>query len=232
MENDTSVIIVSAGKSSRMDGINKQFLQLGNMPVIGMSMKAFQECKSVKEIVVVTKSEDIEKVESISTSLNITKLKSITIGGNTRQESVINGCKKVSEGTTLISIHDGARPLVLPKDIEQCISNARVYGSATLGVPVKDTIKVVDDHLIVDTPYRPSLYVTQTPQTFKKSIYFRGIEFAERNHLDFTDDCQLAEAMGYKVYMTVGNYSNIKITTPEDVPIAEILLQKLVNVDV
>ena len=229
MKNDTSAIIVSAGNSSRMKGINKQFLKLGDTTVIGMSMKAFQECESIKEIVVVTKIDDVEKVKKVAKDLNVTKLKSVTIGGSTRQESVINGCRKVSEDTSLITIHDGARPLILSQDIEKCISNARVYGGATLGVPVKDTIKVVNDNLIVDTPYRPSLYITQTPQTFKKSIYFRGVEFAERNHLDFTDDCQLAEAMGYKVYMTTGHYSNIKITTPEDISIAEILLKRLVD---
>lgn len=229
MKNDTSAIIVSAGNSSRMRGINKQFLKLGDTTVIGMSMKAFQECESIKEIVVVTKIDDVEKVKKVAKDLNVTKLKSVTIGGSTRQESVINGCRKVSEDTSLITIHDGARPLILSQDIEKCISNARVYGGATLGVPVKDTIKVVNDNLIVDTPYRPSLYITQTPQTFKKSIYFRGVEFAERNHLDFTDDCQLAEAMGYKVYMTTGHYSNIKITTPEDISIAEILLKRLVD---
>lgn len=225
MKNDTSAIIVSAGNSTRMGGVNKQFLKLGNSTVIGMSLKAFQDCESVSEIIVVTKLDDISKVESIAKDLNITKLKSVTVGGNTRQESVLNGCKKVSQDTSLITIHDGARPLVLVKDIEKCIANARVYGGSTLGVPVKDTIKVVNDNLITDTPYRPSLYITQTPQTFKKSIYFRGVEFAERNNLDFTDDCQLVEAMGYKIYMTTGNYSNIKITTPEDIHIAEILLE-------
>lgn len=225
MKNDTSAIIVSAGNSTRMGGVNKQFLKLGNSTVIGMSLKAFQDCESVSEIIVVTKLDDISKVETIAKDLNITKLKSVTVGGNTRQESVLNGCKKVSQDTSLITIHDGARPLVLVEDIEKCIANARVYGGATLGVPVKDTIKVVNDNLITDTPYRPSLYITQTPQTFKKSIYFRGVEFAERNNLDFTDDCQLVEAMGYKIYMTTGNYSNIKITTPEDIHIAEILLK-------
>jgi 2-C-methyl-D-erythritol 4-phosphate cytidylyltransferase len=232
MKDDTSAIIVSAGNSTRMGGVNKQFLKLGNSTVIGMSMEALQQCESVKEIVVVTKEEDIPKVESIAKELGIDKLKKVVVGGGTRQESVANGCKAISEDTKMVTIHDGARPLVIPEDVEKCIANARVYGGATLGVPVKDTIKVVDDNLIVDTPYRPSLYITQTPQTFKKSVYFRGLEFAERNHLDFTDDCQLAEAMGYKVYMTTGHYSNIKITTPEDIYIAEILLKGLVDTNV
>ncbi|MGN1411144.1 MAG: 2-C-methyl-D-erythritol 4-phosphate cytidylyltransferase [Oscillospiraceae bacterium] len=229
MKNDTSAIIVSAGNSSRMGGINKQFLKLGNSTVIGMSMKALQNCESIKEIIVVTKIDDVSKIETIAKDLNITKLKCVTIGGSTRQESVLNGSKVISKDTELITIHDGARPLVSPQDIEKCINNARIYGGSTLGVPVKDTIKIVKDQIITDTPYRPNLFITQTPQTFKKSIYFRGVEFAEKNHLDFTDDCQIVEAIGYKVYMTIGHYSNIKITTPEDVSIAEILLKGMLE---
>ena len=101
-----------------------------------------------------------------------------------------------------------------------------MFGGATLGVPVKDTIKVVNDGLIVDTPYRPHLYSTQTPQVFQKRIYFEAVDFALEHHLDFTDDCQLAEAINCKVYMTVGDYTNLKITTPEDIFIARMLLEK------
>lgn len=229
MKNDTSAIIVSAGNSSRMGGINKQFLKLGDSTVIGMSMKALQECESVKEIVVVTKLDDISKIENIAKSSNITKLKCIVVGGQSRQESVLNGYKAISQDTELITIHDGARPLVLPQDIEKCINNARIYGGSTLGVPVKDTIKVVKENIITDTPHRPNLFITQTPQTFKKDIYSSGIKFAKDNHLDFTDDCQIVEAIGHKVYMTIGHYSNIKITTPEDVSIAEILLKGMLK---
>lgn len=229
MDFDTSAIVVSAGNSTRMSGVNKQFLPLGNSTVIGMSLTALQNCPSIKEIVVVTKLEDISKVKNIADSLNIFKLKSIVIGGNTRQESVLNGLKEISSDTTLISIHDGARPLVTPTDIESCIGNARIYGGATLGVPVKDTIKVVENGLITDTPNRSMLYITQTPQTFKKDIYFKGVEYANKKHLNFTDDCQLVESIGVKVFMTIGHYSNIKITTPEDIQLAETLLKGLIE---
>jgi 2-C-methyl-D-erythritol 4-phosphate cytidylyltransferase len=124
----------------------------------------------------------------------------------------------------MVAIHDGARPLVKPEHIESVIKDAGVFGGATLGVPVKDTIKVVDDGLITDTPHRASLYITQTPQVFKRRLYFEGIDFALEHELDFTDDCQLVEAIGGKVYMTIGDYTNIKITTPEDIRIAETLL--------
>jgi 2-C-methyl-D-erythritol 4-phosphate cytidylyltransferase len=96
-------------------------------------------------------------------------------------------------------------------------------------VPVKDTIKVVQNGMIVDTPNRSSLFITQTPQTFKKDIYFNGVEHAKSNNLNFTDDCQLVENIGINVFMTVGHYSNIKITTPEDIPFAETLLKGLID---
>ena len=126
----------------------------------------------------------------------------------------------------MISVHDGARPLVKTEQIAQVIQDASVFGGATLGVPVKDTIKVVNDRLIVDTPYRPHLYITQTPQVFKRQLYFEAVTFAEEHALDFTDDCQLIEAINCKVYMTEGDYAYISISTPEDIAIAEILLAR------
>ena len=168
--------------------------------------------------------ESIEKIKEYALEYGITKLSKVVSGGKTRQESVTNGVRVISDEAKFIAVHDGARPLVDPSDIERTIADARVFGGATLGVPVKDTIKIVSDGLITDTPPRSSLYITQTPQVFKRSVYMRGIEFASRNYLDFTDDCQLAEAIGVKVCMTTGNYKNIKITTPEDASVAEALL--------
>jgi 2-C-methyl-D-erythritol 4-phosphate cytidylyltransferase len=126
----------------------------------------------------------------------------------------------------MLAIHDGARPLVQTKYIDKTIQDASVFGGATLGAPVKDTIKVVNDNLIVDTPYRPHLYLTQTPQVFRRALYFEAVTFAREHNLDFTDDCQLVEALGSKVYMTEGEYTNIKITTPEDIAIAQLLLRR------
>ncbi|MGN0582128.1 MAG: 2-C-methyl-D-erythritol 4-phosphate cytidylyltransferase [Oscillospiraceae bacterium] len=221
---DTSVIIVSAGSSTRMQGQNKQLALVGGIPVAARSMMAFEKCESVAEIIVVTRTEDIETMKQLAEQYNITKLSCIVPGGNTRQESVLNGVRKISDGTKMIAVHDGARPLVTPENIERTIADARVFSGAVLGVPVKDTIKTVSDGLITDTPPRSSLYITQTPQVFKRSVYLRAVEFASRNYLDFTDDCQLAEAIGVKVCMTTGDYKNIKITTPEDIAIAEAIL--------
>lgn len=220
----TSALIVCAGKSERMKGVNKILLPLGNSTVIGNTMLAFEKTESITEIIIVARNQDFDAIKSEVEKLNISKFKTCTEGSATRQQSVINGLKCISKETEMISIHDGARPLVKPEYIEKVIKDASVFGGATLGVPVKDTIKVVSDNLITDTPYRPSLYITQTPQVFKKKIYFEGVDFSIEHNLDFTDDCQLVEAIGYKVYMTESDYTNIKITTPEDIKIAEVLL--------
>lgn len=219
-----SAVIVCAGNSSRMGGVNKILLPLGNSTVIGNTMLSFQNTESVSEIIIVSRSQDFDAIKSEAEKLGISKFKTCVEGGETRQKSVINGVRQVSADTDMIAIHDGARPLVRPEQIERVIKDASVFGGATLGVPVKDTIKVVEDGLIVDTPPRSTLHITQTPQIFKKKIYFEAIDFALEHNLDFTDDCQMAEAIGCKVYMTIGDYKNIKITTPEDIKIAEVLL--------
>ena len=221
---NTSVIIFCAGNSTRMGGVNKILMPLGDRLVIGVTMQAFQACGSVSEIVIVAREADIPAIKAEAEAAGITKLTACTVGGATRQESVINGVKQISKEAQLVAVHDGARPLVKPEHIEKVIKDASVFGGATLGVPVKDTIKTVNDGLISDTPPRKFLYITQTPQIFKRQLYFEGIDFALEHGLDFTDDCQLVEAIGGKVAMTTGDYTNIKITTPEDIKLAEVLL--------
>lgn len=220
-----SAIIVCGGNSTRMGGVNKILLPLGSTNVAGTTMLAFEQCPEITDIVVVCRECDRQSLEDTARSLGITKLHAFAEAGKTRQESVFNGLKKISHDTELVAVHDGARPLVKPEHIAKTARDAAVFGGAVLGVPVKDTIKVVNDGLITDTPHRPSLYITQTPQIFKRRIYFEAVDFALEHGLDFTDDCQLAEAIGIKVCMTLGDYTNIKITTPEDIKIAELLLE-------
>ncbi|MDE5936828.1 MAG: 2-C-methyl-D-erythritol 4-phosphate cytidylyltransferase [Ruminococcus sp.] len=221
----TSAVIVCAGNSTRMGGVNKILLPLGDRLVIGITMLAFEKCESISEIIIVAKENDIPAIKSEAEKTGIAKLKTCITGGDTRQASVINGIRCISKDTEFIAVHDGARPLVRSEYIEKAVKDASVFGGATLGVPVKDTIKIVDSGLITDTPPRKSLYITQTPQVFRKKLYFEGIDFALEHNLDFTDDCQLVEAIGGKVYMTESDYTNIKITTPEDIRLAETLLE-------
>lgn len=220
-----SAIIACAGSFSRMNGVNKQLLELDGIPVAVRSMLAFEQIDEVTEIIVSVRECDIDEYIKLGEKYGVTKLKAVVKGGETRQQSIFNAYREVSKETRYVAVHDGARPLVSPENIKQCIKDASIFGGAVLGVPVKDTIKNVDGGLITDTPDRRKLYITQTPQIFRKDIYVKGINFANSHELDFTDDCQLAEAVGAKVAMTESSYRNIKITTPEDIAVAEILLK-------
>lgn len=222
-----SVIIAAAGNSSRMNGINKQFEELCGKPVLVHSMLVFEGIEETAEIIVSAKEEDHGRIEELAKEYGITKFAGCAPGGATRQASVINAVRMLRKGTTLIAVHDGARPLVKREYIKQCIRDAGIFGGAVLGVPVKDTIKEVDGGMVVDTPDRRRLYITQTPQIFNKARYIDGVNFALGHDLDFTDDCQLAEAVGVKVNMTKSDYFNIKITTPEDMLIARALIETL-----
>lgn len=219
-----SAIIACAGGFTRMDGVNKQLYPLCGIPVAIRSMLAFEQLEEVTEIIVSARECDVEEMRTLAEKHGISKLKAITIGGATRQESIFKAYAQISKETRYVAVHDGARPLVDPNNIRKCIKDASIFGGAVLGVPVKDTIKLVDDGLISDTPERKKLFITQTPQIFRKDVYVKGINFAMDHELDFTDDCQLAEAVGVKVCMTTSDYKNIKITTPEDIAIAEALL--------
>ena len=223
--NTVSVIIAAAGSAQRMNGINKQLKPLCDIPVIIRSMLAFENIDNVSEIIVSARECDADSIAYAAKEYNITKFKTVVIGGETRQQSIINALSEVTKETTMIAVHDGARPLVSPEHVKQCIKDASVFGASTLGVPVKDTLKVVDGGIIVDTPDRAKIYITQTPQVFRKKEYYAGVNFAKEHELDFTDDCQLVEAVGVKVNMTISDYRNIKLTTPEDFAVAEAILK-------
>lgn len=221
-----SAVIVSAGSSSRMGGINKQLLNICDMPVIAHSIKAFSECDLIDEIVVVTRKSDIIMINEVISEYDLKKVKSVIIGGETRQISVLNGVEETSENADFIAIHDGARPLVTEKVIIDTLTCAFDCGAATTGVKVIDTIKCVDnDERIISTPDRTALRAVQTPQIFDKKLYLNAVKNVA-NSKDFTDDCKLIEAYGKSVKIVDGDYENIKITTPNDIVVAEAYLLK------
>ncbi len=221
-----SAVIVSAGNSTRMGGINKQFLEIDGVPVIAHSISAFQKSEYVDEIVIVTRESDIEEIQNLVNKYNFTKVNAIVCGGETRQLSVYNGVIKTSDNSAIVAIHDGARPLVSDKVITETIKMASEYGAAATGVKVKDTVKVVDcNDNIIETPDRTYMRFIQTPQVFKKSLYLDAVKTVE-NSKNFTDDCKLLEAYGETVKFVDGDYENIKITTPEDVELAENYLKR------
>ena len=224
-----SAVIVSAGNSTRMGGVNKQFLEINDIPVIAHTLKAFDNLDVINEIVVVTRECDIADVKSLIEKYNFKKVSTVVPGGETRQLSVYNGVINTSDSSDYVAIHDGARPLVSDKVIVNTLNNAFEFDAAATGVKVKDTVKVVDDNdNIVDTPDRTYMRFIQTPQIFKKSLYIDAVNSVE-NSKNFTDDCMLIEAYGKKVKFVDGDYENIKITTPEDVELAENYIKRKGN---
>lgn len=226
-EKFVTAIVVAAGNSTRMGmKISKQFISIMDKTVIEHTLSAFESCKLINEVVVVSREQDIEKIKAIAVSDNFKKVKNVVAGGNTRGESVSNGINAAFVHTTHFAIHDGARPMILQQDIEKVVKTAFDVKSATLGILVKDTIKKVDENNnVVSTVDRGSLRSIQTPQVFEKNLYLSALKKAEEENKSFTDDCQLVENVGGKVEVVIGSESNIKITTPYDITIAKSILK-------
>ena len=215
-------IVLGAGSGSRMKiEKSKLLLEICGKTVIERSVNAFLDISDIDEVIVTVREQDVETFSEIIKDERV----SFVIGGATRQESVKNAVQTIDECDLLV-IHDGARPLIKAEDIEKTIREAREYGAAATGVKVKDTIKIIDkDGFVESTPDRSTLFSVQTPQIFNFFLYKQALEKAQKEGRDFTDDCQLLEFAGHKVKMVDGSYSNIKITTQEDIPLAESYLK-------
>lgn len=222
-----SAIIVAAGKSSRMLGIDKQLARLGEVPSVVHTLQAFEKCDLIYETILVCREENIPELNRIVKYYKIDKVRTIVSGGQTRQQSVFAGIKEVDSMTDYYCIHDGARPLVSQQIIKSAIEAAFIHKAAAAGVLVKDTIKVVENNTIISTPDREKLYAIQTPQVFESQLYNEAVKSAIEENKNYTDDCQLVEAIGKKVFVSQGAYYNIKLTTPDDMPVAEALLMNL-----
>lgn len=216
-----TAIILAAGASSRMKGTDKQLLSVGGVPVIVRSVLNFQNTPEVSEIIVAAKAELCQEIKELCESAGVTKLKVVCAGGETRGKSAQAAFYHAGE-TDVTLIHDGARPFAFAELISEVINSAYEYGGAIAAVPVTDTIKCVKDGLVESTPERSFLYGAQTPQGFRTELYRKMLSQGG----DFTDDSQLAEALGIKVKIVTGSYDNIKITTPEDIARAEIIAGK------
>lgn len=219
-------IIVAAGSSSRMGGErSKQFLPLLGKPAIAYTLASFEKAESISQVLVVARPEDFAELQQIIRENEFRKIKKLVPGGQSRQESVINGVEQL-EDAAYFAIHDGARPLILPEEIDRVVRDAQLFGASALAVPVKDTIKVVDkERMVISTPERASLWAVQTPQVFESNLYRRAVQLACEQGKDYTDDCQLIEAAGQAVHLCMGSYSNLKLTTREDLPAAEAALK-------
>lgn len=200
---------------------SKLLLKINGKTVLERSVNAFLNISDVDEVIVVAREKDIPAFSDILTDERV----SFVVGGDTRQQSVMNAVDVIDD-CELIIIHDGARPLIKSVDIENTIRAAKENKAAAVGVFVKDTVKVVDKNgFVVSTPDRSTLFAVQTPQIFDFELYKNAAQNAREKGFDFTDDCQLVESFNQKVKTIVGSYSNIKITTPDDIVLAENLLK-------
>jgi len=223
-----SAIIPSAGLGTRMGGIKKPFIFLGNKPILTWTLDVFQRCNSINSIIIVTaKGDESRCANEIIESFHLNKVHDVVAGGETRQESVFNALCKVRSDTDIVVIHDAVRPFLTEDMILKSIEQANQYGSAIIAVPVKDTIKESDDDgFVVKTLDRRRLWSIQTPQTFKYKLIMQAHLYAREKHIQATDDASLIEQIGsHKVKLIMGSYDNIKITTPDDIHIAEAILK-------
>lgn len=222
-----AAVIVAGGSGKRMGmKIKKQFIELEGKAILAHTIEAFNKCKVIDEIIVVVGKEDIAKVKTeIVSRYGYDKVIQIIEGGTERQESVYNGLMAVTKEVQYVMIHDGARPFISQEILEKALIMTKEKHATVVAVPVKDTIKVVNEALEVEaTPNRSTLWSVQTPQSFKKELLIKAYGYAKEKSLIVTDDSMLVEAYGKKVHVVEGDYNNIKITTSEDLVLGQAIL--------
>ena len=216
-------VIVAAGSASRMSGIDKVMAELMGEPMILRTVRTFQECDAISEIVVVTREDLIRPIFSLCKDMP--KVKAVVVGGKDRPESVWNGLNALSKNVKLAAIQDGSRPLITWQVIDRTVRAANTYGAAAPAIPVKDTIKVVEGRVVKSTPDRATLFAVQTPQVFDFDLLRGALKKAREDDAPITDDCSAVERMGVVVKIVEGDEENIKVTTPIDLKIAQMLLE-------
>ena len=217
-------VIVAAGTASRMGGIDKVMAPLGGEPMIRRTVRTFQQCDAIREIVIVTRPDLLGPIAELCREYD--KVRAVIEGGASRQESVKLGLSALSNQTKLVAVQDGARPLITDQVIDRTVRAAHAYGAAAPAIPVKDTIKTVQGGIVLNTPDRSMLQAVQTPQVFDLDLLKGALARAEKNGDQVTDDCSAVELMGMSVRIVEGDERNIKVTTPLDLKIAEILREE------
>ena len=216
-------VIVAAGTASRMGGIDKVMAELGGEPMILRTVRAFQECDPISEIVIVTREDLVESITALTAEMD--KVKAVVVGGKSRQESVSKGLNALSDKVKLAAIQDGARPFASWQMIDRVVRAANTYSAAAPAIPVKDTIKVVNGGVVTNTPDRKTLMAVQTPQVFDIALLRGALLKAWEDGAEVTDDCSAVERMGMSIKIVEGDERNIKITTPMDLKIAKLILE-------
>ena len=222
-----SAVILAAGSGTRMGtSVTKQWLDIGGIPTVVRSLIAFDSCKSIKEIILCVKKDEIQRYDGIIEKYNLKKLKKIVAGGETRQLSALEGFKNISDRSTHVAIHDAARCLITPEMIEKTVKAAVTNGCAVAASKATDTVKLVNPRLLVtSTPERESVWLASTPQIFETEIYRASAYVALKDKITVTDDASMVEHAGFAVKLVDIGKENIKITSPEDVFFAEAILK-------
>lgn len=222
-----AAVIVAAGSGQRMQGVDKIMAELQGRPVIVHTISAFEAAGCVDEIVVVARPDQVEAVRELVRANGFGKVRDVVPGGDSRVESVQHGLMAISRDMELAAVQDGARPLVTGEVIARTVEQAARCHAAAPAVPVKDTIKEIDQmSRVVATPDRSALRAVQTPQVFQKDLLLAAWEKARQEKKEYTDDCGAMEAMGVPVYLTEGDEENLKITTQLDLHLAEYILSR------
>lgn len=216
-----SAIVLAAGSSTRMGGINKQLAEIGGMPVFVMSAMVFEKSPLVSEIIIASPEGRAEEYTDIAAKYPLTKLKKVVSGGATRALSVKNALSHVSAGIEFISVHDGARPLITTAESDKVLSAAMEYGAAIAAIPATDTVKRSENGYVAETPTRETLYYAQTPQAFRRDIYERCIDILGERIAEATDDSSILEMCGERVRIVPIGCCNMKVTRPEDLSAAQ-----------
>ena len=219
-------VIVAAGSASRMGGIDKVMAPLKGEPMIVHTVRAFQSCDAIAEIVIVTRPDLILPISKLTAEFD--KVTAVVMGGSSRQESVALGMNALGEKCELAAIQDGARPLVTWQLIDRVVRAAHAYHAAIPAIPVKDTIKVCNAALVVSTPDRSTLRAVQTPQVFDFDLLRGALKKAAEDGAEVTDDCSAVELLGMTVKTVEGDERNLKVTTPLDLKLAEMLMEEMV----
>jgi 2-C-methyl-D-erythritol 4-phosphate cytidylyltransferase len=221
-----TAVIPAAGAGRRINA-KKQFLEINGQPVLSVTVSVFNECQSIDDIIVVVAKEDVELTKSLLKDYK--KVKDIVVGGIERQDSVYNGIAAItpeSDGDIVV-IHDAARPLITKEIISRAVIETKISKAVVVGVPSKDTIKTVSrENIVMETLDRDSIWLVQTPQAFQFPVIKQAYDRAQKIKYKATDDSKLVERLGISVKMISGSYENIKITTKEDLAIAEAILRE------
>ena len=217
-------VIVAAGSASRMGGIDKVMAPLGGEPMVVRTVRQFQNSDTIREIVIVTRADLLIPISDLCHGFD--KVKAVVVGGNSRDESVWQGLNALSDKVKLVAVQDGARPFADWQLIDRVVRCANSYGAAAPAIPVKDTIKIVKGGIVASTPNRSELQAVQTPQVFDFDLLRGALQKAKADGAAITDDCSAVERLGMSVRIVAGDEKNIKITTPLDLKIAELLLEE------